>query len=120
MPEQTYSESGHLVTLPDFPRPDLPESHPENFPTLRLRCFRRLGLPDDGRSWLNDAITPEMLHGYSGVIVADDEKEILISFPTLFDAVSWADGVTIMGRDREMLSLVKSNLYGPASVRISL
>ena len=76
--------------LPGFPRPDLPVSHPENYPTLKIRVMRRLGLPDDGGMYLSDAISPDILRGYNGLIARDDADRILIDFASLGDAVSWA------------------------------
>lgn len=108
--------------LPELPRPDLPASHPENYPTLRLRVLRRLGLPDDGGLWISDAIDPGILRAYGGVVVHDDEYAILIDFASLGGAVSWAEGVTETGTDRSRVSFVSqpANPYAPATLRVAL
>ena len=109
-------------SLPEFPRPDLPGSHPENYPTLKIRVLRRLGLPDDGRLHLSDAISPDMLRCYNGVVTSDSAREIVIAFASLADAAAWAEGVTVTGRDREMVSFTEppASPYQPATIRVSL
>jgi len=111
-----------MTALPGFPRPDLPESHPANFPTLRIRVLRRLGLPDDGGLYLPDAISPDMLRCYNGVITSDSAREIMIAFASLADAVAWAEGITATGRDRDLISFAgpPASPYQPAVIRISL
>ena len=111
-----------MTALPKFPRPDLPESHPENYTVLRVRVFRRLGLPDDGLLWLHDTISPDMLRGYNGVVTSDSAREIMIAFASLADAVAWAGGITATGRDREMISFAEppASPYQPAVIRVSL
>lgn len=110
------------TSLPELPRPDLPASHPENYPTLRLRVFRQLGLPDDGGLWLSDAIDSDVLRAYGGIVVHDDEYAILIDFASLHGAVSWAEGITATGTDRAKVIFPSppENLYAPVVVRISL
>lgn len=110
------------TSLPGFPRPDLPDSHPENYPTLKLRVLRRLGLPDDGGLYLTDAIDPGVLRGYRGVITSESERSLLIEFASLADAVAWAECVTATGRDREMVTLSTQpwSPYQPASIIIQL
>jgi hypothetical protein len=106
--------------LPAFPRPDLPESSPENFPTLRVRVFRRLGMPDDGRLFINDAIQEHVLRGYNGVLLHDSETSAEFAFASLADAVAWAEGVTTHGRDREMIKFTSppSTPYQAATITI--
>lgn len=108
--------------LPELPRPDLPMSHPENYPTLRIRVLRRLGLPDDGGLWISDATDSDVLRAYGGIIVHDDEYAILIDFASLGGAVSWAEGITETGADRAMVSFVSgpASLYAPVTVRVAL
>jgi hypothetical protein len=106
--------------LPPFPRPDLPESSPENFPTLRVRVFRRLGLPDDGRLFINDAISAEALRGYNGVLLKDSEDSAEFAFASLADAVAWAEGVTTQGRDRAMIRFTSppANPYQATTITV--
>jgi hypothetical protein len=110
------------LPLPDFPRPDLPESHPENYPTLRIRIFRRLGLPDDGGLWLSDAIDSDVLRGYHGIVTEDDADRILIEFASLADAVSWAELVTDSGRDRSTIAFAETpaSPYAPVTIQVTL
>ena len=108
--------------LPEFPRPDLPEAHPENWPALKIRVLRRLGLPDDGGLWLNDAIDPDVLRGYNGIVTEDSAGGMLIDFASLADAVSWAEVITSTGRDRSMITFaaVPASPYAPAAITITL
>lgn len=108
--------------LPELPRPDLPASHPENYPTLRIRILRQLGLPDDGGLWLSDATDSDILRAYGGLVVHDDEYAILIDFASLHGAVTWAEGITGTGTDRTMVSFVSgpASLYAPVTVRVAL
>jgi hypothetical protein len=110
------------IILPDFPRPDLPEAAPENYPTLRIRVLRRLGLPDDGGLYLSDAIDSDVLRGYRGEVTSDDASRIVIGFASLADAVSWADNITETGRDRDMVTFTTppASPYQPASITIQL
>ena len=108
--------------LPNFPRPDLPMSHPENYPTLRVRHFRRLGLPDDGGVWVQDAIAPVVLHDYNGVITSDNDQAIMIDFASVADAVAWAGMITETGSDRSMITFSSQpySPYQPVTVLVSL
>ena len=108
--------------LPDLPRPDLPCSHPLNYPTLKIQAYRRLGLPDDGGLYAGDAIDSDVLRGYHGQVVHDDEYAILIDFASLADAVAWAGIITTSGRDRSGITFVPEprTPYEPATIRIAL
>lgn len=108
--------------LPDLPRPDLPASHPENYPTLKVRVLRRLGLPDDGGLYLSDAVDSDVLRGYRGIVAGDFGDFLHIDFASLADAVSWADGVTATGNDRSMITFAgpPASPYAPATLRITL
>lgn len=110
------------VSLPAFPRPDLPEAAPENYPTLKIRVLRRLGLPDDGGMYLSDATDSDVLRGYRGLVSSDDAARIVIKFASLADAVSWAENITETGRDREMLEFTPppASPYRPASITVTL
>lgn len=110
------------ANLPAFPRPDLPEAHPDNYPTLKVRVLRRLGLPDDGGMWIHDAISDDILTGYNGTIVNETRIWLDIAFTSLSDAVSWADLITTMGNDREMISFLTppADIFGPATIRIRI
>ena len=110
------------ISLPEFPRPDLPGSHPENYPVLKLRVYRKLGLPDDGGLYLSDAIDSDILRSYRGEVTSDDTREIVIAFAFLADAVAWAGGITGTGRDRAVVTFATppATPYEPAVIRISL
>ena len=112
----------NAIVLPEFPRPDLPISHPENYPTLRLRFRRRHGLPDDGGLYLHDAITPGILNGYRGGITADTPERLTLEFDSVADAVAWADGITALGRDRSMVAFATplATPYSPAVIHVNL
>lgn len=110
------------TTLPAFPRPDLPGSHPENYPTLRIRVLRRLGLPDDGGLYLSDATGSDVLRSYRGEVTSDDATRIVIGFASLADAVTWAENITGTGRDRDLVTFTTppGSPYQPASITIAL
>jgi hypothetical protein len=115
------------LQLPAFPRPDLPGSHPENYPTLKIRVLRRLGLPDDGGLWISDAIDSDVLRSYGGIVIEDNAGFLLIEFASLSGAVSWAEGITETGADRTMVALLPpvtapapSSPYVPAVIRVTL
>lgn len=110
------------ISLPAFPRPDLPDAAPENYPTLKIRVLRRLGLPDDGGLYLSDAIDSGVLRGYRGEVTGDDAARIVIGFASLADAVSWAENITRTGRDRDAVTFTTppDGPYQPASITISL
>ena len=111
-----------MTALPAFPRPDLPESSPENYSTLKIRVLRRLGLPDDGGLWINDAIGADILAGYNGTIVNETRVWLDIAFATLHDAISWAALITATGNDQSMVEFLTppTNPYGPAVLRIRI
>jgi hypothetical protein len=110
------------ISLPPFPRPDLPDSHPANYPTLKIRVLRRLGLPDDGGMYLSDAIDPDVLRCYRGEVTSDDTHVISIGFTSLADAVAWAENITATGRDRDSVHFTTPpySPYGPVSIAIWL
>jgi hypothetical protein len=83
----------------------VPGYDPASGEALRVRVLRRLGLPDDGRLWLSDAISPDVLRGYHGVITSETRECLMIDFVSLSDAVSWAETITETGRDRQMVAL---------------
>jgi hypothetical protein len=109
------------MNLPEFPYPDLPSSHPMNYPTLKVRMMRRLGFPDDGRMWINDAIGTEPLESYNGTIVNETTYTMDIAFPTMSDGMAWADMITATGHDREMVGFATApaSVYGAVTIRIS-
>jgi hypothetical protein len=104
--------------LPPFPRPDLPESHPLNFPTLQLRVRRRRGMPDDGRLRLHDAIAEDVLIECNGVVTSDTEHGMLLTFTSLSNAIAWAEAVTETNDDRQLVRFAAAPLtpYQPVPV----
>lgn len=95
--------NAHDDGLPPFPRPDLPESHPENFRVLRIRVLRRLGLPDDGQLRLGAALSEDNLRSCNGVVLSEGDSDITLGFASLADAVTWAEAVTATGQHRSMV-----------------